>query len=189
MLCCSKTANPAVPEDYRNTAEALFPSGGYTAENCPSLEAARAFAGILGVGSDYGRLLESGDTERFLESFQNNLDLLIQKTWVEQADEIRKEQLLKQIPAFISKIERGEYRKALEEFGVILEELAYLFFGAQSLKDDFTEYTFRIDTQMGLFWWYGGQLGNPRFLEWVKSAEKKHLEAVLLLGICYLTNF
>jgi hypothetical protein len=70
-----------------------------------------------------------------------------------------------------------------------LEELAYLFFGAQSHKDDFTEYTFRIDTQMGLFWWYGGQLVNPRFLEWAKSAEKEYLEAVLLLGICYLTNF
>jgi hypothetical protein len=189
MLCCSKTVNPAVPEDYRKIAETLFPPGGYTAGNGPSLEAARTFSGILGVGSDYEGLLESGDMERFLASFQNNLDLLIQKTWVEKADEIRKEKLLDRVPAFITKIERGEYRKALEEFGIILEELAYLFFGAQSRKDDFTEYTFRIDTQMGLFWWYGGQLGNPRFLEWAKSAEKKHLEAVLLLGICYLTNF
>jgi hypothetical protein len=189
MLCCSKTVNPTVPEDYRKIAEALFPPEGYPAGNGPPLEAARAFAGILGIGSDYERLFESRDMGRFLVSFQNNLDLLIQKTWVEKADETRKEKLLDKVPAFIAGIEQNEYWKALEEFGVILEELAYLFFGVQSQKDDFTEYTFRIDTQMGLFWWYGGQLGNPRFLEWAKSADKKQLEAVLLLGICYLTNF
>jgi hypothetical protein len=189
MLCCSKPVNPAVPEDYRKITEVLFPFNGHEAEKGPSIEAARAFAEILGIGSDYERFLESGDTERLLVSFQNNLDLLIQKTWVEKADEVRKEKLLDRVPAFISGIERGEYRAALEEFGAILEELAYLFFGAQSHKDDFTEYTFRIDTQMGLFWWYGGQLGNNRFLEWAKSADKKQLEAVLLLGICYLTDF
>jgi hypothetical protein len=106
MLCCSKTANSAVPEDYREISEALFPRGGYQAGNGPSLEAALAFAGILGVGSDYEWLLENGDMERFLESFQNNLDLLIQKTWVEKADEIRKEKLLDRVPAFIRKIEQ-----------------------------------------------------------------------------------
>jgi hypothetical protein len=181
--------NPTVPEDYRLIAEALFPPGGYPAEKGPSIEAALAFAEILGVGPDYERLLASGDMERFLVSFQNNLDLLIQKTWVEKADEARKEKLQDRVPAFIAGIEQGEYRQALEEFGAILEELAYLFFGAQSHKDDFTEYTFRIDTQMGLFWWYGGQLGNPGFLEWATSADRKQLEAVLFLGICYLTNF
>jgi hypothetical protein len=189
MLCCSKTVNPAVPEDYRKTAEALFPPGGHPAGNGPSIEAARAFALIVGIGSDYERFLESGDTGRLLASFQNNLDLLIQKTWVEKAEESRKEKLLDRVPAFVARIERGEYREALEEFGVILEELAYLFFGAQSHKDDFTEYTFRIDTQMGLFWWYGGRLGNLCFLEWAGSADKKQLEAILFLGICYLTDF
>jgi hypothetical protein len=189
MLCCSKTVNPTVPTDYREIAETLFPPEGFPAGKGPSIEAALAFAGMLGIGSDYERLPGSGDTERFLVSFQNNLDLLIQKTWVEKADESRKEKLLDKVPAFISQIEQKEYRKALEEFGAILEELAYLFFGAQSRKEDFTEYTFRIDTQMGLFWWYGGQLGNHRFLEWAKSADTRQLEAVLLLGICYLTNF
>jgi hypothetical protein len=124
-----------------------------------------------------------GEMRRFLGHFQNNLDLLIQKTWVERADEIRKEKLLDRIPGFIAKIE-GRDEKALGEFGAILAELAYLFFGAQSAKDDFTEYTFRIDTQMGLFWWYGGHLGcltaSPGF---------ESLWAVLLIGICYLTNF
>jgi hypothetical protein len=120
----------------------------------------------------------------FLGHFRNNLDLLIQKTWVEKADEVRKEKLQDRIPEFIADIIQGNYRKALTEFGIILEELAYLFFGAQSHKEDFTEYTLRIDLQMGLFWWYGGQLGCL-----AKLADDECFNAVLLIGLCYLTNF
>jgi hypothetical protein len=95
---------------------------------------------------------------------------------------------LNRIPGFIAGIEQENYSKALGEFGVILEELAYLLFGAQSHKDDFTEYALRIDTQMGLFWWYGGQL--EKFLSSVPSdVNKDSLLAILLIGICYLTNF
>ncbi|MDR0567806.1 MAG: hypothetical protein LBG87_01180, partial [Spirochaetaceae bacterium] len=56
--------------------------------------------------------------------------------------------------------EKEDYAQALADFSLILDELAYLFFGAQSRKEDFTEYTFRIDAQMGLFWWYGQQIGT-----------------------------
>ena len=125
----------------------------------------------------------------FLEHFQNNLDLLIQKTWVEKADEARKEDLQDQVPPFIAFIESGDYAKALEEFGAILEELAYLFFSTQSQKDDFAEYVLRIDTQMGLFWWYGGQINGVKGAPWVKSVDRNVIYALLLLGICYLTNF
>ena len=124
----------------------------------------------------------------FLDHFQNNLDLLIQKTWVEKSDEERKEKLLDEIPPLIAFIEKGDYSQALEAFGAILEELAYLFFGVQSQKDDFAEYALRIDAQMGLFWWYGGQINGARGTAWIKNADKNVLRALLLLGICYLTN-
>jgi len=157
------------------------------------VQAARAFANILGIGEDYSRLLNvhhSGQVVGdFLERFQNNLDLLIQKTWVEKSDETRKEKLLDDVPPLIALIEKGDYSQALEEFGPILEGLAYLFFGAQSQKDDFAEYALRVDTQMGLFWWYGGQINASRGASWVKNAEPGVLQAMLLLGICYLTNF
>ena len=124
----------------------------------------------------------------FLRHFQNNLDLLIQKTWVEKADETRKEKLQERVPPLIDEIEKESYQQALIVFGAILEELAYLFFGAQSNEDDFTEYTFRIDTQMGLFWWYGGQIGRLRNVL-NQALDDTVLRAILLLGICYLTNF
>jgi len=193
MLSSRSFKNKAVPKEYRKIAEALFPPNGYTAGQGPSLENIQGFAEILGLGSNYKQFFEtpkSGkELEELLLSFQNNLDLLIQKTWVEKADESRKEDLLDELPDFIANIEEENYPKALEEFGAILEELAWLFFGAQSQKDDFTEYTFRIDTQIGLFWWYGNQLCSKQAQEWIRDADRGILEAILLLGICYLTNF
>ena len=193
MFMCLPYATKALPNEYRIIAEELFPSDGFPEGKGPSVEAAIAFSEILGIGEEYSRLWDAQKSNHtageFLDHFQNNLDLLIQKTWVEKADEIRKERLLDQVPPFIIRLEKEDYPGALEEFGAILEELAYLFFGVQSQKVDFAEYALRIDTQMGLFWWYGGQLSGARGAPWVKSADQNVLQAMLLLGICYLTNF
>jgi hypothetical protein len=190
MYNCPPCVNTSIPGECRKIAETLFPPGGFPEGAGPDTAASAAFADILGIGADYRRLLEENKTgeemHRFLYHFQNNLDLLIQKTWVEKADEGRKEKLQDGIPGFIAEIEKGDFEKALKDFGAILEELAYLFFGAQSEKEDFTEYTLRIDIQMGLFWWYGGQLGC---LHAGAGADSESLWAVLLIGICYLTNF
>jgi hypothetical protein len=207
MYSCPPCVNLSIPSEYREIAESLFPLRGFPEGQGPDLAAASEFAEILGIGMDYQRLLAakqvgSREMHDFLCHFQNNLDLLVQKTWVEKADEARKEKLQDRIPGFVAGIKQENFQQALEEFGVILEELAYLLFGAQSGKDDFTEYTFRIDTQMGLFWWYGGQLGSLRRISGKcrsadadfsadsgESDEQKALWAVLLIGICYLTNF
>jgi hypothetical protein len=188
MFSFPRSANKVLPYEYRNAAEALFPSA---EGKGPSEEAACAFADILGIGENYRKLwnvCKTGKTTGgFLDSFQNNLDLLIQKTWVEKSEETRKEDLLDKVQPFIHLIENGEYPNALEEFGAILEELAYLFFGAQSQKDDFTEYALRIDPLFGLFWWYGGQLNSKH--DSIKNLDPKIQFALLLLGICYLTDF
>ena len=188
-LCTSK----ALPKEYRLVAEELFPPEGFSESRGPSLKATEAFANILGIGEEFRRLVNTQNSGPsagdFLTHFQNNLDLLIQKTWVEKSDEIRKEDLQDKVMPLISIIEKGNYNEALEEFSAILEELAYLFFGAQSQKDDFAEYALRIDPQMGLFWWYGGQISDARRTSWVKQIEPGIAQALLLLGICYLTDF
>jgi hypothetical protein len=198
MYSCPLCVNDAIPEEYRSAAEGLFPPGGFPAGKGPTVEAAVAFADILGIGADYKKLLadrKSGrDLRTFLGHFQNNLDLLIQKTWVEKADEARKEKLQDRVPGLVDAIEREDYFTALKEFSGILDELAYLFFGVQSSRDDFTEYTLRIDTQMGLFWWYGGQIGCLPSRENARgpgasAVDKDVLRALLMIGICYLTNF
>jgi len=183
-----------MPGEYRKAAERLFPKDGFSRGQKPDLKAAGEFAKALGIGVEYQRLFaldkNSGELRIFLERFQNNLDLLIKKTWVEESDEQRKGKLHDEVPSFMDTIEQEDYAKAIECFGDILDELAYLFFGAQSEKEDFAEYTFRIDVQMGLFWLYGGKLLLLRELN-DKKVDKadKTLWAVLLLGLCYLTNF
>jgi hypothetical protein len=191
MSKASTASGFVLPGDFRKTAEKLFPKEGFSKGEKPDLKSAAAFAKSLGIGVEYQRLLalekDNSELRVFLEHFQNNLDLLIQKTWVEKSDENRKEKLQDKVPLLMTSIENNDFHKAIKEFGVILEELAYLFFGAQSTKEDFTEYTFRIDAQMGLFWWYGGRLSviNGH----VESADDKALWAILLIGLCYLTNF
>jgi hypothetical protein len=193
MLNCPECVNSSIPEEYRPVTEKLFPAVGFPVSHMPTKKAILDFACILGIDADYRKCLEMHENGRdlkdFLSSFENNLELLIQKTWVEKADEFRKENLLDRVPVLIAAIESADYAQALEEFGGILEELAYLFFGAQSAKDDFTEYTFRIDTQMGLFWWYVSRLSSLSAINRGQAVDKSVLLAILLLGICYLTNF
>jgi hypothetical protein len=182
-----------LPGEYRKPAERLFPEKGYLKGQKPELKSVAAFAKSLGIDVDYQRLLaldkNSGELRTFIEHFQNNLDLLIQKTWVEKAEERRKDHLQDKIPVFMSFIEKGDYPKAIEHFALILEELAFLFFGIQSSKNDFTEYTFRIDAQMGLFWWYSARLSMLKDISETINGDDKTLWAILLLGLCYLTNF
>ncbi|MDR3337761.1 MAG: hypothetical protein LBT16_11200 [Treponema sp.] len=192
MHAYSATVNNAIPAEYRETAEGLFPPGGFPhgpggfPQKGPGLEQALAFAEMLGAGGEYRRLLAASPAEkaRFLSHFGNNINLLIQKTWVEKVDESRKEKLQDRVPGLVEAIKGGNYRGALTEFGDILDELANLFFGAQSRREDFTEYTLRIDPQIGLFWWYGRRLA---YLAKIEDAESFY--PVLLIGLCYLTNF
>jgi len=185
-------SNFVLPGEFRKAAEHLFPKDGVFKSQKPDIKAACEFSKSLGIGAEYQRLLafekDSAEMRTFLEHFQNNIDLLIQKSWVDKSDETRKEKLQGTIPSFMDIIEKGNIAQMIEEFAVILEELAYLFFGFQSEKADFTEYTFRIDAQMGLFWWYGGKLSSFKGLK-DKNADDKFLWAVLLIGLCYLTNF
>ena len=194
MYRANPSADFSLPGEFKKAAERLFPKDGFSNNKKPDIKAACEFAKALGIGIEYQRLLEleknSKDIRIFLEHFQNNLDLLIKKTWVEKSDETRKGKLHNEIPAFMTTIEQADYSKAIDEFGAILDELAYLFFGAQSQKEDFTEYTFRIDEQMGLFWWYGGRLVLLKELNSENTnRDDKVFWAVLLIGLCYLTNF
>ena len=171
----------------------MFPKEGKPGTQKADLKAPAEFAKALGIGSEYKRLHTLGRMDQemriFLEHFQKNLNLLIKKTWVEKSDENRKYTLQDEVPSFMDTLENGDFGKSIEEFSVILNELAYLLFGQQCEKEDFTEYTFRIDAQMGLFWWYGGQINWGKEASWITNVDKNILYALLLIGICYLTNF
>jgi hypothetical protein len=172
----------STPAEYRVLVRSLFPAD---ASIRPSISDAEAYAKSLAITTDFKRFTDGkADLPAFLELFKRNFSLLVEKTWVEQADEIKKETLLARLPSFFAKIETEDYADALCDFNVILEELAYLMFGEESRKADFTEYAFRIDHQMGLFWLYGSCISRVR-----QDDSPVMLRALLMLGICYLTSF
>jgi len=180
-----------LPSDYRKVADRLFPKDGIFKSQAPDLKATVEFAKALGISVEYQRLFaldrQSGELKTFLDHFQNNLDLLITKTWVDKSDENRKDTLQDKVPVFMEAIGQEPPKNrvnTIEEFSAILDDLAYLLFGSQSEKEDFNEYAFRIDAQMGLFWWYASRLSSLKELK-----DDKISWAVLLLGLCYLTNF
>ncbi|MDR1468304.1 MAG: hypothetical protein LBT00_03305 [Spirochaetaceae bacterium] len=205
-----------LPIEYHKVAESLFPESAWTQGKPPTPKAVDAFAGVLGIAKPYTRLKRSiaqeaaqrvaaqkiaaqkakknhpakknddpygGGIDLFLSRFQKNFDLMVAKTWVEKDDEERKERLQWRIPGFVKRIESGDYTGALIEFSDIIHELGYLLFGEQSKKDDFLDYTFRIDPPMGLFFWYGLHLSA--FFEQEGAVARD----ILLLGMCYLTDF
>jgi len=190
----SPAKNSFMPGEYRKAADRLFHRDGFFRAQKINIKAAIEFAKALGIGAEYQRVLaldrQSGELRAFLGQFQNNLELLIQKTWMDKSEEKRRRTLQDEIPLFMASLEKGDSSASVDIFAAILEELAYLFFGIQSEKNDFTEFTFRIDAQMGLFWWYSGRIA---LLNEYYGKNKNHddnvIWAVLLLGICYLTNF
>ncbi len=177
-----------IPEEYLRVTERLFPSPGAGSETIPSKDAIEEFAQTLGVASEYGSLHQGLDvdhaTRRMLGHFRNNVELLVQKTWVEKADEALKEKLLNRLPYFIEEMEAGQFDRALKTFILILQELAYLLFGAQSHKTDFIEYVLRIDPIIGLFWWYALNLSSLGGVE-----DFQLLRSAILLGVCFLASF
>lgn len=135
-------------------------------------------AQMFGFG---GTFTEENDTEKLIHSFKNNLQLLIQKTWVEKSDIALKEEILVQL----EKLCDGDLTFA-KEYAIFLELISnavYLMFGQQTKSEDFGEYSLRIDPEFGIFWWYIQSL--PSKAEW---PEEKCRNAVLL-GMYFLANY
>jgi len=171
-----------IPAEYRDIAEELFTAG-------DDERRATRFSALLGIVDDYEALVDpdldvrSRAERRILSHFRNNLELLIQKTWVEKADEAHKEKLLVRVPTLVSDLEKADYAHALKYLILIIDELGYLLFGSQSRKGDFIEYAFRIDPCLGLFWWYAGRLSAL-----VGDSDARRVRAMLLLGVCFLAD-
>lgn len=190
MTFARPVIDEVMPSEYRNIADKLYSSTRDGASSDALRAAAADFAAALGMGKEYASAVSAPTAEelaraerRLLGHFRNNLELLIQKTWIEKADETHREKLLDRVPSFVADIESGDEARALKTFAHIVDELAYLLFGAQSRKADFIEYCFRIDAQLGLFWWYAGTLSGM-----LGERDPQRIKAVLLVGVCFLAG-
>ena len=141
-----------------------------------STETINSIAAMFGYSGSF----ESEDEHKLVQSFKNNLKLLIEKTWVEKSDIALKEQILFQLGKFCNE---SDWTKNFSEFLTILNEAVYLMFGQQTKSGDFGEYSLRIDPGFGIFWWYVKSL--PATAEW--PVEK--CRNAVLLGMYFLANY
>lgn len=123
----------------------------------------------------------NSDEKKVVESFNKNLKLLIEKTWVEKSDIALKEQILFQLEELCK--DTSDWAKTYKDFLRILNDAVYLMFGQQTKSDDFAEYSLRIDPEFGIFWWYIKSL--PETEDW--SVEK--FRNAVLLGMYFLANY
>jgi hypothetical protein len=140
---------------------------------------------IFSAGDNFKTIADqSSDGEsRLVSSFNKNLVLLIQKTWVEKSDEELKAQVLYELREFCENINSHNYVKSCGQFFSIVDNVVYLMFGVQTKSKDFSEYALRIDPEFGVFWWYMKSL--PRDTQWTESKTR----IAILLGMYFLANY
>ncbi len=148
------------------------------------------FAKAFGIAEELADILEKPessckDTEqRLLGHFTNNVELLIQKTWIEKSDEDLREQLLDHLPSMVEASKTGNYAQAFEVLPAFSRDLAQLLFGMDSKKSDFIEYVGRIDPLLGLFWLYSSMVS-----ECAGRADDSCARHLLFVAIGYLAFF
>lgn len=189
MNVAEPIVSEVIPEEYRPFVDALIQASSGAADLESANNALYDFSEYLGIRQDIEKL-SSSDVESRLKAerellghFHNNVELLVRKTWVEKADENLKEQFLEKVTELIAAMNESRHSAALGIFSAIALDLAYLLFGNQSKKEDFLEYAFRIESQIGLFWWFSSSM--PSLGE---SASPRLVRLMVYAGISYIAS-
>lgn len=148
-------------------------------QDCKS-ESVNLIGKMFGFSGDFAEMNEANQ-QKLLVSFKNNLQLLIQKTWVEKSDIALKEQILYRLQNF--GLEEVDWCKNYASFLEIINNAVYLMFGQQTKSEDFCEYSLRIDPGFGIFWWFIQSL--PPKTEWPLDKCRNSV----LLGMYFLANY
>ena len=178
-----------MPDVVRKAVSEALPRFIAAADDSVLADSAVQLAAAFGDQGDFHAIVALKNSSRdeaerkLVHSFQRNLELLVQKTWVEKADESMKEEMLFRINTLCGNLSRYDYHTSLSEFLPVLQDVVFLLFGSLSKHDNFLEYAVRIDPDFGFFWFYITTL--PSHKDW--SEEKCRL--AVLLGIYFLANF
>ncbi len=172
-----------VEQDVLEAMQTLFSAGTAADQSA----AAAVLAQALGADDSVKKILASDESSeqeaKLLSSFQNNLKLLVQKTWVEKSDEALKEQVLYRLDTICKTAGADVYTQSYAEIVKLLNDALFLMFGSQAQKEDFIKYAFRIDPGFGIFSWYVNTL-PPAADDAVTPAK-----IMLLPGIFFLSTF
>ncbi len=175
--------------DVEKAAFELFPLLSGTDNAVLRREYGAALADIIGgpgafrkyVAGNAGDLLER--RARLLESFKENVALLVAKTWVDGKDEAAKAEAMAMLQALVGMIDARDYLNAVPAFVSVADSVARLLFGEDSRDPGFMDYVFRIDPRLGIFYWYVDKLREQG------RADEDLAQVELLIGVYALASF
>ena len=125
--------------------------------------------------------------KNLISSFMKNIRLLVQKTWVEKADEEYKEETLHQIDFFCKKLLEADnltvYKDSFAGFFAVLSDIVSLLFGELTKTEIFLEYAFRIDPDFGFFWYYSDRVSK------IENITEEKARLAVLLAMFFLADF
>jgi len=125
---------------------------------------ALSIADLLGNPGEFCFYVNSTEDQRLIRTFhllrvfRENVELLVHKTWANEADEKSNQVLFEDLKVFTEDYRAGRMSSAFRRFISIARAIPTLFFGSAGRAPDFIEYAFRIDPKFGLFFWYVGEL-------------------------------
>ncbi|MCX7027336.1 MAG: hypothetical protein NT061_07635 [Spirochaetes bacterium] len=158
-------------------------------------EKAVQLADLLGNPGELGFYITCTEDQRLIRTFhllrvfRENVELLVHKTWVNEADEKTNQILFEDLKVFIEDYRAGRISSAFRRFVSITRAIPTLFFGSAGRAPDFLEYAFRIDPKFGLFFWYVGEL-EMQMRSTTEIADKDQLFRLeTLLGAYILSCF
>lgn len=148
-------------------------------------DSAVQLANVFGAGEPFKKIANSEPEaeKKLIQSFHNNLILLIEKTWIEKTDEELKAQVKYHLEEFCRQLNACSYTASYAPFFSIVDDVVYLMFGNQTKTDAFDEYALRIDPEFGMFWWYMRNL--PKDARWSETKNR----IAILLGMYFLANY
>lgn len=179
----------SMPKAVREAAVSALPSFLESEKDSALASGALDLASALGNTGDFDDIVKRKSAAReeaerhLVQGFRKNVELLVQKTWVDKTDESLKEEVLFRIDTLCKSLNKSDYQAAYSEFLPVLRDVVYLLFGALSKSDSFLEYAVRIDPDFGFFWYYINSL--PPKHTW----KEEKCRASVLLGIFFLANF
>ncbi len=178
-----------ISEDVKNIAVVEIPKFLISTDEKELSDLALDISKAFGRG-DFSVFLGncSVDTEiKLIQSFVKNVQLLVQKTWVEKADEELKEDTLYRInklcDSLISSETNRSYELVFVECFSILYDVVVLLFGDLVKTENFLDYACRVDPTFGFFWY---------FIEKISKIEKPgeaKARISILLAMFFLANF
>jgi hypothetical protein len=185
-------SDEATVPDYIRAAREIMP----LMENADTVflrsQYAITFANILMTPGEFYRYVtgslgeQTANVDKLMQSFRQNLALLVGKTWVESSNANAKNVVLETADSFLSLFAAGSYKKAQTSFCGLSHKLMVLIFGDLAKEPDYIDYALRIDPKLGLFCWF------------IETLEKRKPDAVaiplelvrteLLIGVYFLAS-